>query len=68
MLTHSRNEWAIESLHWILDVVFHEDRTTLMEKDAQRVLNILRKSSINLLKLYKTSFFTNIKSCINYEK
>lgn len=56
MLKHSRNEWGIESLHWILDVVFDEDRTTLMEKDAQRVLNTLRKSSINLLKLYKNSF------------
>lgn len=56
ILTYSRNEWGIESMHWVLDVIFNEDRTTLMEKDAQRTLNTLRKTALNLVRMYKTAF------------
>lgn len=56
LLTYSRNEWGIESMHWVLDVVFKEDKTTLMEKDAQRTLNTLRKTALNIVRLYKTAF------------
>ncbi len=52
----SRNEWGIESMHWVLDVVFNEDRTTLMKKDAQRTLNTLRKTALNLIRMYRDSF------------
>lgn len=56
LLTYSRNEWGIESMHWILDVIFNEDRTTLMETDAQRTLNTLRKTALNVIRMYKTAF------------
>jgi hypothetical protein len=56
LLKYSRNEWGIESMHWVLDVVFNEDRTTLMEKDAQRTLNTLRKTALNLIRMYKDAF------------
>lgn len=54
MLMYSRNEWGVESMHWMLDVVFDEDRTLLMSANAQRVLNILRKTALNLVKTFKT--------------
>lgn len=54
LLAHSRNEWGVESMHWLLDVHFNEDRTLLMSANAQRALNILRKTAINLVKSYKS--------------
>lgn len=56
MLQYSRNEWGVESMHWMLDVIYNEDRTLLMEKDAQRTLNTLRKTALNLIRIYKTAF------------
>ena len=44
LLQITRNEWAVESMHWQLDVIFNEDRTTLHEENAQKTLNILRKT------------------------
>jgi predicted transposase YbfD/YdcC len=54
LLQASRSEWGVESMHWMLDVIFGEDRTMLMEDNAQRTLNILRKTALNLVHLYKT--------------
>ena len=55
LLKYSRNEWAVESMHWSLDVVFNEDKTLLIEKDAQRTLNTLRKTALNLVRMFKTT-------------
>ncbi len=52
----TRNEWTVESMHWQLDVIFNEDRTTLHEKNAQVTLNILRKTALNVLKTYCNNF------------
>ena len=51
-----RNEWAIESMHWQLDVLFNEDRTTLSEENAQKTLNILRKTALNVIKTYRNRY------------
>ena len=56
LLTLTRNEWAIESMHWQLDVIFNEDRTTLHEENAQKALNILRKTVLNLVRTYRDRF------------
>jgi predicted transposase YbfD/YdcC len=56
LLRYSRNEWCVESMHWILDVVFNEDRTLVIEKDAQRTLNTLRKTAINLIRMYRDAY------------
>lgn len=56
LIKYSRNEWGVESMHWLLDVIYDEDRTLLMEKDAQRTLNTLRKTALNLIRMYKTAF------------
>ena len=52
LLQITRNEWAIEAMHWQLDVIFNEDRTTLHEENAQKTLNILRKTVLNVVRTY----------------
>lgn len=46
-----RSHWMVESYHWHLDVTFHEDENRTIDKQAAYNLNILRKLSINTLKL-----------------
>ena len=47
-------EWAVESMHWLLDVHFEEDWCRVEDKDVQQNLNMLRKIALNLIKLYKS--------------
>ena len=56
LLQITRNEWAVESMHWQLDVIFKEDRTTLHEENAQKTLNILRKTVLNVVRVYRDRF------------
>jgi len=56
LLEVTRNEWAVESMHWQLDVIFNEDRTTLHEENAQKTLNILRKTVLNVVRVYRDKF------------
>lgn len=46
-----RGHWMVESYHWHLDVTFREDGNHTIEKRAAYNLNIMRKLSLNLLKL-----------------
>jgi predicted transposase YbfD/YdcC len=41
-----REHWKIESLHWLLDVVFTEDDCNLKNDEGQRTLNGFRKLSL----------------------
>jgi predicted transposase YbfD/YdcC len=46
-----RKHWAIENnLHWVLDVEFNEDAHQLRDRCAAQNLNIIRKTTIPLLK------------------
>lgn len=56
LLYYTRQEWAIESMHWQLDVIFNEDRTTLHEEKAQKTMNILRKTVLNIVRTYRDKF------------
>jgi len=46
-----RGHWAIESMHWHLDVTFREDKNRTLEKTAAENLNIMRKWALSILKL-----------------
>ncbi len=46
-----RGHWMIESYHLHLDVTFREDGNHTSEKQAAYNLNIIRKLSLNILKL-----------------
>ena len=54
LLHHARMEWTVETMHWLLDVHFEEDRCRVEDKNIQQNLNILRKAAINLIKLFKS--------------
>jgi predicted transposase YbfD/YdcC len=45
-----RSHWGIESMHWILDVVFHEDSSRLRTKNASSNMSFTRKFITTLLK------------------
>lgn len=52
-LNYAREHWGIENkLHWVLDVVFNEDKSTLSMKSAQNIA-VLRKVALNTIKNYK---------------
>jgi len=46
-----RGHWAIESMHWHLDVTFKEDANKTLDPQAQQNLSILRKLALTILKL-----------------
>ncbi len=46
LLRHARLEWAVESMHWLLDVHFLEDKTKVWDMNVQQNLNIMRKNCI----------------------
>jgi predicted transposase YbfD/YdcC len=53
LLQAIRNHWRIEnSLHWVLDVVFGEDRCRVAHEKAARNLAILRRLAYNILRSY----------------
>ena len=45
-----RGHWAIESLHWHLDVTFREDANKTLDEQAAFNLNIMRKFALSILK------------------
>jgi predicted transposase YbfD/YdcC len=45
-----RSHWMIESMHWILDVVFREDHSRLRNGENTQNFGFLRKFVISLLK------------------
>jgi predicted transposase YbfD/YdcC len=47
----ARNHWQVENnLHWVLDVVFEEDKQKYKDKTMAQNLSCLRKIALNLLK------------------
>lgn len=64
LLHHARMEWAVESMHWLLDVHYAEDYCRIANKTAQENPNLLRKSALSLLKRYKAE--TNTKQPISH--
>jgi predicted transposase YbfD/YdcC len=62
-----RSHWQIENeLHWQLDTVFGEDRSTKRNKAAAENFSCVRKMAFNKLKAYedkKVSFNRKMKKC-----
>ena len=53
LLRTARMEWTVETMHWLLDVRFDEDKCRVEDTNIQRNLNMLRKLSLNLIRLFK---------------
>jgi predicted transposase YbfD/YdcC len=52
LLKITREHWKIESLHWILDVVFSEDECRLQSEESNKTLNSFRKLAIVARRAY----------------
>ena len=63
LLHHARMEWAVESMHWLLDIHFCEDSCRILNRNIQENLNLCRKLAFGLIKIYKTR--TNSKKAIS---
>jgi predicted transposase YbfD/YdcC len=65
-----RSHWKIESLHWMLDVVFSEDDHTTSSENTHKTLNILRKFALLLHRTYikennlKTTLKNHMLDCL----
>jgi predicted transposase YbfD/YdcC len=53
LLKYARNEWSVETMHWLLDVHFGEDFCNITDADVQQSMNIARKFALNNIKAYK---------------
>ena len=53
LLHHARMEWSVESMHWLLDVHFDEDRCRVQSKSLQRNFNMLHKFALNIVRIHK---------------
>jgi predicted transposase YbfD/YdcC len=53
LLNHARMEWGVESMHWLLDVHFAEDKTRVWDMNVQKILNTTRKIALNLIRIFK---------------
>jgi predicted transposase YbfD/YdcC len=47
-----RSHWAVENMHWMLDVVFAEDQSRARMDNAPENLAILRRLALNLLRTH----------------
>lgn len=46
-----RNHWSIEnSQHWILDMAFREDESTIYAQDGAKNMALFRRTLLNLVK------------------
>lgn len=61
LLKSIRSHWAIESMHWILDVVFNEDASSLHKGNAPANMAIIRRFVLNILNRIKTKKETRPK-------
>lgn len=52
LLYYTRKHWMIESMHWLLDTNLREDKSKIVNKNAQKVFNILRKLCLSYHKRY----------------
>lgn len=55
LLYHARMEWGVESMHWLLDVHFAEDKIRVWDMNVQKILNITRKIALNLIRIFKSA-------------
>jgi predicted transposase YbfD/YdcC len=48
-----RSHWTVENqMHWVLDVVFAEDRSRVRKDNAPEILAILRRLALNILRMH----------------
>lgn len=48
-----RNHWGIESMHWVLDVIFKEDQSRLRRGHGARNMALVRRLAFNMVRAGK---------------
>jgi len=62
LLAATRSHWGIENeVHWVLDVVFHEDGTRIRDANSSQNLVVLRHMALNLLRQEKSKLSLRAK-------
>ena len=51
LLAYARGHWTVEHLHWLRDVVWREDESTLRTGNAPQVMSALTNLVITLFRL-----------------
>ncbi|MGH3749165.1 MAG: ISAs1 family transposase [Micromonosporaceae bacterium] len=51
LLAHIRGHWGIEQLHWLRDVIWNEDKSTIRTGNAPQVMSTLTNLVITLFRL-----------------
>ena len=70
LLEISREHWKIESLHWMLDVVFSEDDCKILSENGHKSLNSFRKLALLIHKKFiadhkkKSSIKAHLLACL----
>lgn len=71
LMKYARNHWKIESMHWILDVNFKEDKCPIKSENTQKILNMMRKLAIKLHTDYikknnpkRKTIISSIRNCL----
>jgi len=64
LLALSREHWKIESMHWMLDVVFSEDDCRILSPNGQKTMNVFRKFALAMHKNYIASLPQKTKPSI----
>lgn len=71
LMKYARNHWKIESMHWVLDVNFKEDKCPVKSENTQKILNMLRKLAIKLHTDYikknnpkRKTIISSIRNCL----
>lgn len=49
---HVREQWAIESLHWLRDTLYQEDKSQVRTRSGPRIMATLRNLAICALRLF----------------
>jgi len=70
LLKITREHWKVESMHWLLDVVFSEDDCEILSENGHKTFNILRKLALLVHKNFisslpkKCPIKTNLLKCL----
>lgn len=51
LASYVREQWSIESLHWIRDTLYHEDKSQVKTRSGPRIMATLRNLAIGALRL-----------------
>lgn len=64
-----RSHWAIEnSLHWVLDVSFGDDKSRIRKDHAPENMHILRKIAANVIRMLKSNASTKKEQNRSFKK